>query len=157
MLPLRQILLGTGLVVTLAASYFDFPGLEVEPDTVQSTEPVPGVQAPVASAEATETSIRPRFESGRATLFAAHSWQPPPPPPPKAQLPLAPALPFRYLGKAQEDGQVTVFLAQNARTHMLKKGDTLSGYRVEDITMAEMTFVYLPLNEKQKLIFGSTN
>jgi hypothetical protein len=33
----------------------------------------------------------------------------------------------------------------------------LSGYRVDDITPLEMTLVYLPLNEKQRLIFGSAN
>lgn len=157
MLPLRQILLGTGLVVTLAASFFDFPGLEVEPEIADVAEPVLSVKSPVSLGETTATSVRPRFASDPADLFAAHSWQPPPPPPPKAQLPSAPALPFRYLGKSQEDGQVTVFVAQNARTHMLKQGDTLPGYKVEEITMSEMTFVYLALNEKQKLIFGSTN
>jgi hypothetical protein len=100
---------------------------------------------------------RAQFSSEAGNLFAVRSWQPPPPPAPKAAPPQAPALPFRYLGKVQDDGQIMVFLGQGAQTHLAKKGDTLSAYKVEDITQAGMTFVYLPLNEKQKLIFGSAN
>lgn len=157
MLPLRQILLSTGLLLTLAASYFDWPGLEAETELVESAKPTRAAKPAELLARAEVTPLGPRFESGAVNLFAAHSWQPPPPPAAKPPAPVAPALPFRYLGKALEDGQVRVFLAQSERTHMLKKGDTLPNYKVEDVSMAEMTFVYLPLNEKQKLIFGSSN
>ena len=50
-----------------------------------------------------------------------------------------------------------VFVDQGARTHLLRKGDVLADYKVEQITPAEMTLVYLPLNEKQRLTFGSAN
>jgi hypothetical protein len=50
-----------------------------------------------------------------------------------------------------------VFLAQGARTHLAHKGDVLMDYKVEEITPARMTLVYLPLNEKQYLTFGSEN
>jgi hypothetical protein len=76
----------------------------------------------------------------------------PAPPPPSA-----PPLPFTYLGKMQDGATVTVFVSQGGRNHVLHNGDTLAGYRVESITAADMTFVYLSLNEKQRLTFGSEN
>ncbi len=163
MLPLRQLVLAAALVATLAASFVDFSALQPEPEAVGTMLPVVAFKAPPPQPPAAAASSplpkqsRARFEPEPSALFAAHSWQPPPPPAPKAAPPTAPALPFRYLGKVQDNGQITVFLAQSARTHVLKKGDTLPGYKVEDITMAQMTFVYLPLNEKQTLIFGSAN
>jgi hypothetical protein len=101
--------------------------------------------------------VRGRFESPQVDVFASRSWQPPPPPPPKAQAPTAPPLPFLYLGKVLEEGAVMVFLAQGARTFLAHKGDVLLDYKVEEITPARMTLVYLPLNEKQYLTFGSEN
>ncbi|MBT3067991.1 hypothetical protein [Rhodoferax sp. U11-2br] len=71
--------------------------------------------------------------------------------------PKAPVLPFRYLGKAVDNGQLMVFLEQSGRTYLVKNGDTLPGYKVVDITMADMTVVYVPLNETQKLFFESAN
>jgi hypothetical protein len=159
MLPMRQILLAGALVVTLAASLFDLPGLQAVPTPEANVAPVVVAarvlgEPPSATASA---PVRAHFASQTSDLFAAGTWQPPPPPPPKAAAPKAPALPFRYLGKVLDDGQIMVFLGQSAQTHLVKKGDTLSDYKVEDITMAGMTFVYLPLNEKQQLIFGSAN
>ena len=98
-----------------------------------------------------------RFVAKPVNLFASRSWQPPPPPAPKAEAPRAPALPFRFLGKLLQDADVTVFVSQGTVTHLLRKGDVLANYRVDDITPLEMTFVYLPLNEKQSLTFGSAN
>lgn len=161
MLQLRQTVLAVALAATVAASFFDFSTLQTEPETVVNVAPVVVVKSlppkPSASAAAVSAPLHARFAPGEANLFASRSWQPPPPPPPKAAAPSAPALPFSYLGKVQEGGRITVFLAQGARTHVLKKGDTLPGYKVDDITMAEIIFVYLPLNEKQKLMIGSAN
>jgi hypothetical protein len=56
-----------------------------------------------------------------------------------------------------EGGEVLAFLGQGTRTYLLRRGDVLAEYKIEDITPAEMTFVYLPLNEKQHLTFGSAN
>lgn len=162
MLAPRKLLLGAALAATLVASWVDFeppeppesvrpagPGLARAPAgvAVPAPPPVAGAQHPV----------RGRFESSEVDVFASRSWQPPPPPPPKAQAPTAPPLPFRYLGKLLEEDAVMVFLAQGARTHLAHKGDVLMDYKVEEITPARMTLVYLPLNEKQYLTFGSEN
>lgn len=100
------------------------------------------------------------FTPQTANLFAVHNWQPPPPPQPKAApapAPTAPALPFRYLGKVLEQGQVIAFLAVRTRTHLLRQGDVVANYRVLDVTPTEMTFIYIPLNQQQVLTFGSAN
>ena len=100
-----------------------------------------------------------RLQAASADLFAPHDWQPPPPPPRvvKVEAPKAPPLPFTYFGKVIQDGAVIAFVSQGNVDHALKTGDTVANYRVQQITASAMTFVYLPLNEKQTLPFGSEN
>jgi len=98
--------------------------------------------------------------------FAGKSWYvPPPPPPPQTKVvqeappPTAPPLPFRYMGRMQEeDGQALVYLTQGTRAYSVSQGDTIDGtYRVESISPAHVTLVYLPLNIRQRLNIGSAN
>lgn len=86
--------------------------------------------------------------------FRSKSWYvaPPPPPPPK---PKAPPLPFQYLGKVVEGGEVRIFLAQQGRNRIVQAGDILDGaYEVEAVAGSHITFVYLPLQERQVLAIG---
>ena len=77
----------------------------------------------------------------------------PPPPPAK---PVAPPLPFKYLGLMADGGQLIVFVARGDELLSLKQGDVVANqYRVDAATEASVTFVYLPLNERQVLAFGS--
>ena len=95
-----------------------------------------------------------------ATAFASYSWLPPAPKPPPvaaAAPERAPPLPFVYLGQMRDGEAITVFASQGTRNHVLHSGDTLPPYRVESISPAGMTFVYLPLGEKQQLTFGSAH
>ena len=71
--------------------------------------------------------------------------------------PVAPPLPFRYLGRLEEDGQVAVFVSDGTATRVLRQGETVSNYRVEEINAQGMRLVYLPLNETQRLLFESKN
>ena len=125
------------------------PAASRRPDS-QATAPATAAAAPGAA----------RMHHTKANPFAAHSWLPPvpkakaPPPPPP---PRAPPLPFAYLGKMQDGAAMTVFVSQGARNIVLRSGDTLPQYRVDSITPTDMTFVYLPLGEKQRLTFGSEN
>lgn len=97
--------------------------------------------------------------------FAGKSWYVPPPPPPQPKVvqeapqPTAPSLPFRYMGRMQEEnGQALVYLTQGTRAYSVSQGDTIDGtYRVESISPAQVTLVYLPLNIKQRLNIGSAN
>lgn len=151
----RKIIFGIALAATLAAVLLDWPMPEAAPPA-RAALPA----APVAAAEAVPPAaspLRERYEARAADAFAPRSWLPPPPPAPKPAAPKAPPLPFKYLGKVMQEGEVMAFLGQGARTHLARAGDTLADYKVEEITTAEMTFVYLPLNEKQRLTFGSAN
>jgi len=96
-------------------------------------------------------------EEAAADLFEAKSWYVPPPPPKllPPPPPSAPPLPFVYMGKLIEDGQLTVFLTKQELNYVVKAGDTIDGmYKVEAVSPLIMTLVYLPLNIKQTLMIG---
>ena len=166
---LRHIVMGLALVLTVAASVLDWPGQPEQGSgstasdrVAQRNERAAAPRQPaadVATPVQTPTSAGERLQHSKANPFAVHSWLPPvvrvkAPPPPS---PRAPPLPFAYIGKMQEGTAVTAFVSQGGRNHVLHSGDTLPSYRVESITPTDMTFVYLPLNEKQRLTFGSEN
>jgi hypothetical protein len=72
--------------------------------------------------------------------------------------PVAPALPFQYLGKLIEDGETRVFLNHQGKHLIAKVGDVINGtYRVEGISGGQMTLLYQPLKEKQVLSIGPEN
>lgn len=161
MSALRKLVLALALVATVVASVVDFSATDAEPPVQPASRAAAASAAPVVPSQGTSARAAPRggFALAAGNLFAAHSWQPPAPkvaaaaPPPAAR---APPLPFKYLGKLMEGGVVVAFLSQGNFTHLLRKGDVLGDYRVEDITPAGMTFTYLRLNEQQRLTFGST-
>lgn len=134
------------------------------PTSGAASRPLHGLSAAAGHAVNSDASgTQPgtaRMHHSKANAFATHSWLPPvpkakpaPPPPP----PRAPPLPFAYLGKMQDGAAVTAFVSQGGRNHVLHSGDTLPQYKVESISPTEITFVYLPLGEKQRLTFGSEN
>ncbi len=71
--------------------------------------------------------------------------------PGKPQKPVAPPLPFRYLGKMIEDGKLNVFLARGDESLSVHAGQKLGEYRVDRVTDREIVFTYLPLKTKQSL------
>lgn len=131
----------------------------VVPAPVMTGEPV-AVAAPTAFS----TPRGERMAPPREPLMAPRGWQPPAPPPPAAVAappPTAPPLPYRYLGRLEGgEGGTTVFLAEGAspqaRPLAVRAGDRISQYQVEEVSARGMTLIYLPLNQKQQLLFGST-
>lgn len=92
----------------------------------------------------------------------------PPPPPlpivmsPQVELappqPVAPPLPFRFLGRLIDHDRTVVFVAHDSLNFSLHLGDTVENlYRVEAMDENQMTFVYLPLDERQTLNMGRPN
>src|SRR5215213_8208327 len=67
----------------------------------------------------------------RAPLFSSQSWQPPPPKvvarPGPAPVPMAPPVPYRFVGRMLQDGQLSVFLANGDSVITAKQGDTIDG------------------------------
>lgn len=104
--------------------------------------------------------------SGAGALFAVHSWYvappAPPPPPPvvtapvEAPKPVAPPMPFTYMGSyAPKGAQPVFFLTRNDRVYDVHVGDTLDNtYSVDSFTNGVLVFTYKPLNQKQQLITG---
>ena len=87
--------------------------------------------------------------------------QPPSPPAYQQQQPAKPAappLPFRYLGRAVEEGRVAVFLERGNQNFSVAQGERAgSEYRIERITEASVTLTYLPLGQQQTLAVPARN
>lgn len=67
----------------------------------------------------------------------------------------APPLPFRFIGRYVEDGQTKIFLQNLDQDIAIKMGDTIQQiYRVESVSESAVTFIYLPLGQKQTLDLG---
>lgn len=97
---------------------------------------------------------------GADGVFQSQNWTPPPPktvvaaaPPPPA--PMAPPLPFVYLGKVAADGAWEVFLSRADKTYIVRANTVIDGaYKVVTIAPPVMTLTYLPLNQVQQLNIG---
>lgn len=167
----RSLLLGAGLVITLAATWYaagvDEAGDELlaSPERAVASARPRAANVPVANASGVPLQRgapeAQRMARDGGDLFATQSWKPPPPPPAvatPAPPPRAPELPYRYLGRMEEDGRVIAFLAEGAQQQprVVRQGDLLPNYRVDEITLLGMRLTYLPLNETQRLLFGST-
>jgi len=161
----RRVVLGGALIATVAAA------IVPEDDEVSSvhstrvtrparqaagvhnavaTEPLPQLKLDLLAQPASREAVRDAFEE--------RSWAPPPakpaPPPP----PQAPPLPFRYMGKIMDAGEIVVFLAKQDSNYVVRAGDKLDGsYTVDEIQPGMMTLTYLPLGQKQILAIGAAN
>lgn len=104
-------------------------------------------------------TLIPRVADDEAAApFREERWVPPQAPPPvniQPQVvvqPVAPPLPFRFVGKLEQEGKVTYVLAQDSTTHYVVPGDTINGtYRVAGVRSGQMELVFLPLGEVQFL------
>jgi hypothetical protein len=162
----RWAILGTALALTLAAIKWAGSNQDLEVKPAQSPHAsATGGQSREAQAVPhleLEKLRRPQQEGAGADPFAQRNWDvaaraealrnaPLPPPP----APRAPPLPFTYLGKAVEQGKVTVFLSRGDNTYIARVGDTLDGkYRVERVDERTVVFRYLPLGQHQQLALG---
>lgn len=78
----------------------------------------------------------------------------PPPPPPK---PVAPPLPYTYLGQYRDaDGAIVFYLRKGDQVILAKPGSQLDEqYRLEADFRQGLTFTYLPLKEAQVIPIGN--
>lgn len=93
----------------------------------------------------------------KTDLFPVKSWYVPPPSPPRAPAkPIAPPLPFTYIGRMIEDDGTAVFVTEQDRNRILRVGDVIDHvWRVDAIETSRMKFTYLPLNETKYLALGA--
>jgi len=67
----------------------------------------------------------------------------------------APALPFTYVGKLVENNTVKVFLLEDQRLHIVKKGEKIGeNYQLKNVSDQQISWLYLPLNITQKMSIG---
>jgi hypothetical protein len=91
----------------------------------------------------------------KTDLFAGKSWYVPPPPPPPPK-PMAPPVPFSFLGRLIEGDHAAVFVANGNRNQVVHIGDVVdTAWRVDAIGETEMKLTYLPLNEEKTLALGA--
>jgi hypothetical protein len=104
-------------------------------------------------------------QTAAGALFAAHSWYVPPPPPPPAPVvtapvappkPVAPPLPFTYMGSYTPNGSPAVFFLTNGeKVYDVHLGDTIDNtYSVDAFNNGQLVFTYKPLNQQQQLSTG---
>lgn len=135
-------------------------------------QPVNNPSAPVAAVAKDNRqirllTIRPRLETQLAgqkintNLFLNQSWAPPPPPaakPPPPQAPVAPPLPFNFIGKKWEESSWEIYLSQGDQIILAKEKTVIAGmYQVESIRPPQMVLLYLPLKQTQTLDIGEAN
>jgi hypothetical protein len=102
---------------------------------------------------------RPLMPDDVKNMFIAKSWYVPPTAPKIIPHPVAPPLPFVYIGKMLEEyNNSTVFLERQHRILVVREGDAIdANYRVDEIKPPMMTLSYLPLNIKQTMQIGEAN
>jgi hypothetical protein len=168
----RRWILGGALLLTVAAAAFENQN-EQDTDVVQADadrknrsfrrfDPHSNT-VNVASASSPEIFIdqlkRAPLPGKVKDMFAAKSWYIPPPVSKVRPKPVAPSLPFVYMGKMMQQGEKSsVFLAKQDRIYIVSEGDAVDmSYRVDSIAPPLMTLTYLPLDIKQTMQIGETN
>jgi hypothetical protein len=136
---------------------------ETDDDAIELARPAGARPArpsiPVAAAPA-GIKDAPRLALARANLFPEQTWYvPPPPPPPPAYVPppppQAPPLPFVYMGRWQEAGEVTYYLMRGTLPVSAHAGEVIDGaWRLEPVSGGLLNFTYLPLNQTRSLRAG---
>lgn len=158
----RSMHLIAALCLTLLATWW----VASEEEATSAAPPARGSAAPAREARAPVTPgqdeplVLPAFAQ-RAALpregadFATPLSFRPPPPLATAPRPMAPALPFRYVGAIEEDGERIALLMEGNQLRLVRVGDAIDErYRVERIAESAIDFIYLPLNQRQSLNTG---
>ena len=149
-------------LVSLVATGREAPSSAPPPETARAADAGPREASPGLELDKLE---RPALGEPLANLFstprpasAARAARPAPTAVAALAAPVAPAVPFRYLGKIVDGERTAVFLARNDEHFLAVPGATLAGeYRVEDISGAAITLVYLPLGTRQSVPIPARN
>jgi hypothetical protein len=103
--------------------------------------------------ELPDATVRVPLAEVGADFAAPISFRPPPvsTPMPK-RMPMAPPLPFRYVGAIDDGGTRRALLMEGEQLRVVAGGDEIDGrYRVERVGEAGIDFLYLPLKQRQSL------
>lgn len=156
----RLLLYATALATVLAAIFAPPREETVQPSRAQSASILDANTSVLATPA--KTGFLPKKRNGLTgepgNLFQVDR----PPPPPKALAarpakPVAPPLPYVYMGKMLERGELTIFLTRQDKPYVVHAGDVLDNqYRVDAIHPPVVELTYLPLKQKQVLNIGAS-
>jgi hypothetical protein len=159
----RWALLLTASAITTVAAIFAPDGSNL-PDFSRQPKPVAPVR-PVAPLQATPSADGEAFGDEPDDPFAPRGWQVlPAPPPPAAVVAAAPApvqpsapagpppLPFKFMGRMNDDGKQVIYLSHGDQMLVARDGETLeTSYKVVAVEARHIDFEYTPTGEKQTL------
>jgi hypothetical protein len=157
----RQLLLYAVALATIVAAIFAPPAEEaVQPARAQVERPLAENRQEAVPGAATQSYLphsRQGLMADPRDLFEVDRPPPRSTAPARKPAPVAPPLPYAYMGKMLQDGELTVFLTRQDKPYVVKVGDVLDQqYRVEAIQPPLMTLTYLPLQQKQLLNIGAS-
>lgn len=155
-----SVFLGVAAVLAWAPGYF-FADPEAEQDALTA----PAV-APKTPARSPAPAIAKARLPSPVDLFASKSWKPaavlasvteqPAAVVAPVVVPVAPALPFQFVGRLDDRDDQQVFLQSGEKLYVVRRGDVIDDtYRIEQISATELSLVYLPLHLSQTLSVGS--
>ena len=152
--------LGISGALAWAPGYF-FEPLEEGEATAEVVAPRSAKASPAAPAavhQAVKTPPRDLFASKQwkpATVLATVTEQPVVAAPVEV-LPVAPALPFQFVGRLDDRDDQRVFLQAGEKLYVVRRGDVIDDtYRIDQISATELSLVYLPMHLSQTLSVGS--
>ena len=161
--------LGAALAVTLLAAYFaPAPEDDVVAPAARATEgsqPDTGRRTLSVDERPEVLAIRPRDGvEDMSQVFSTNRWAqskrrvtaaPEKIVAPEQKSTTAPVLPFRVLGRLEDEGVTRVFLFYNDQNLVARVGDIIAGnYRVVSVDNGVMTLIYIPLGLIQTLEVG---
>lgn len=161
-----QRLLGWTAFLGVSGALAWAPGYFFEP--LAQDEVTPVVHAPRSSAQAAQP-VAAKANTVKTTprdLFPSKQWKPaavlttvteqPLVVAPVDVLPVAPALPFQFVGRLDDRDDQRVFLQSGEKLYVVRRGDVIDDtYRIEQISATELSLVYLPMHLSQTLSVGS--
>lgn len=161
---------GTVPVASEVSSFASATAVPGVPAKVTATRPSSSPATSLRDKDALAQAARRKLAALRVPLspeaqndpFSVLSWLPPPPPPApvpevvQAPAPVAPPLPFTYVGMSNAaQAKPQVFLANGDQLLIVSPGDVIDArYRFESIAPTAAVFTYLPLDERQVLTIG---
>lgn len=163
----RRIGLGCALLLAIALTVMgdDQSAVVVAPKRnvraeATLSDPVSAARTPVVNPDASPIVVaqlnRDPPQAQGVDAFATRRWTPPRTaraaavPPPAA--PVAPPLPFEYAGRIEGREGPTFLLSRGPESFAVHAGEAIDGdYRLETVSADTLTFVYVPLNERQTL------
>jgi len=127
------------------------------------TDPAPrpvehGAAAGVVGLDAPGRAFQAQPLPEAPDAFQPRSWQPPAPPPKSAPAakPVAPPLPFAYLGRIEEDGATTIYLRRGEDVVLAQPHKAIdSTYRLDEVSANRLVFTHVPLQQQQVLSLGA--